>query len=326
MSVALVKPDHLGDLVLSVPAVRAAEKHFGAITLFVAERCRALARFLFPNVQIETINFPHLARTKGLAVNLALAGRKLEEFDRVLWLRNDPFIHEFAKDLKANQDFIQDDYSRHESVLQKEMLTRHLPNYSRTELFGEQRWPKHAKRIGLSIGSGFPTNQWPMVYWLELATALVRSDIGITLVAGPAEHRQIQLLNRVFPHFGRTVAGGDDYASFLDELSDLDLIVATDGGTGHLCSLAKPMLSIFASSPWRRFAPFGKGNVVVTRDLGCSPCCNFSMVEVNGCVTRECSVGIHPDLIASLVIEGLTESNSANAIVRRGTSHPVKSN
>jgi ADP-heptose:LPS heptosyltransferase len=326
LKVAIVKPDHLGDLVLSVPAIRAAEKYFGAITLFVSERCRGLAHFLFPNAQLQNINFPHLARSKVFAANLDAAGEKLEGFDLVLWLRNDPFIHKFATELKTSQDFIRDDYSTHEAVLQKEMLLRHLPNYSRTELFGEHRWPENIKRIGLSIGSGFPTNQWPMVYWVELAAALTGFGVEITLIAGPAEQQQTRLLNKAFPHFSRTVVGSDDYARFLDEISNLDLIIATDGGTGHLCSLAKPMLSIFASSPWRRFAPFGKDNVVITRDLSCSPCCNFSMAEVNGCMTRECSIGIYPDIIASILIEGLAELSSARAVMRRGTSHAIRPN
>jgi len=47
-SIAILKPDHLGDLVLSVPAIRAVRARYRNITLFVASSSRPLAGFLFP--------------------------------------------------------------------------------------------------------------------------------------------------------------------------------------------------------------------------------------------------------------------------------------
>ena len=321
MRIAVIKPDHLGDLVLSIPAIKAAQKHYGTISLFVSERSKSLAHFLFPGVEVHTINFPHLARGNEFIDNLTETGALIEKYDLILWLRNDPFIHQYTNRLKANQDFINDDYFAHETTLQREMLLRHLPSYSRTELFGAIRWPEVVSRVGLSIGSGFPNNQWPLVYWLQLATALMGAGLELTLIAGPAETRQAGLLSNCFPHFHATVIGSADYASFLGDISDLDLIIATDGGTAHLCSLVKPVLSIFGSSPWRRYAPFGRENVVLTRDLSCSPCCNFSMAEINGCMSRECIVGIYPEAVLSLLKFGPAIARPSQVFIRQGTSH-----
>lgn len=321
--VAVVKPDHLGDLILSTPAIRAAKRHFGEITLFVSDSTRPLARFLFPEIPLGSINFPHLARSNKPLLDLDASASALNNFDLVLWLREDPFISPFAGKIRATQDFASGGHLTHESAIQKRMMLRHVANYSRTDLFSPSpiHWPHHIRNVGLCIGSGFPTNRWPNVYWLQLASALSRAGLNLTLIAGPGELKDVALLAHSFkPGFARTVIGGADFKTFLDELEEVDVVVATDGGSAHICSLVKPVLSIFGSSPWRRYAPFGRANIVVTRDLGCSPCCNFSMEEVNGCMTRECIVGLEPDIVSTIL------SNGGNAplpriTVQHGTSH-----
>jgi heptosyltransferase-2 len=322
--VAVVKPDHLGDLILSVPAIRAAQNHFGAISLFVSDSTRPLAHFLFPDIELRSINFPHLTRNKHSPSDLDATAGALNEFDLVLWLRDDPFISPFAAErLKVEQDFASGGHLTHESAIQKRMMLRHVASYSRTKLFSAVpiHWPGVIRKIGLCIGSAFPTNRWPNVLWLQLASTLLRSGSELILIAGPGETRDVALLSRSLNGgFARIVVGGNDYRAFLDEIDDIDLVIATDGGSAHICSLHKPVLSIFGSSPWRRYAPFGRENIVLTRDLSCSPCCNFSMEEVNGCMTRECILGLDPKLVP-LILFGGNIPNNRRFVIQRGTSH-----
>jgi len=155
-----------------------------------------------------------------------------------------------------------------------------------------------------------------------LAERLTREGLEVTLIAGPGELKDAALLSRCLKNgFARTAVGGRDFDRFLDELDELDLIVATDGGSAHICSLRKPVLSIFGSSPWRRYAPFGRENIVITRDLGCSPCCNFSMEEVNGCMTRECILGIGPDSVLQILMSNPDNRTLPRKVVQSGTSH-----
>jgi ADP-heptose:LPS heptosyltransferase len=321
--VAVVKPDHLGDLILSVPAIRAAQNHFGAISLFVSDSTRPLAHFLFPELELRSINFPHLTRNKSIPFDLDTTACALNEFDLVLWLRDDPFIGAFAERVKVRQDFASGGYFTHESAIQKRMMLRHVENYSRTKLFSTVpiHWPGVIRKIGLCIGSAFPTNRWPNVVWLQLASTFLQSGLDLILIAGPGETKDVALLSRSLKGgFTRIVIGGTDFGAFLDEIADVDLIIATDGGSAHICSLHKPVLSIFGSSPWRRYAPFGCENVVLTRDLACSPCCNFSMEEVNGCMTRECIVGLEPELVPLIVFGGRMPTNR-RFVIQRGASH-----
>ena len=60
----------------------------------------------------------------------------------------------------------------------------------------------------------------------------------------------------------------------------VDLVIATDSGTAHLTSLVRPVISLCGGSPWTRFAPLGRYNVVLSRRYPCSPCWQF----VRGCI------------------------------------------
>jgi hypothetical protein len=94
------------------------------------------------------------------------------------------------------------------------------------------------------------------------------------------------------------LAGGTDYAGFLNELSDaVELVIATDSGTAHLAALARPILSLFGGSPWRRYAPLGRFNAVLTREVPCSPCRQFDRESINLCHTQECLTNLRPEQV-----------------------------
>src|SRR5262249_17062638 len=67
----------------------------------------------------------------------------------------------------------------------------------------------------------------------------------------------------------------------------VDLVVATDSGTAHLAALVCPVVSLFGGSPWRRYAPLGPFNAVVSRNEACSPCVQFDRSRLNTCHTQE---------------------------------------
>ena len=94
--VAVIKPDHLGDLVLSSPAIRALQRHFGQVTLLVSGTTLPLARFLFGAIELGVANCPHLAKQEAQILDPDKFAGELNAFDLVLWLRDDPVIRECA--------------------------------------------------------------------------------------------------------------------------------------------------------------------------------------------------------------------------------------
>jgi hypothetical protein len=324
--VAIIKPDHLGDLILASPAIRAfalAEQ----VVLHVGTSSRPLAQFLFPDMEIRSIDFPHLAREPVLPLNIADVANGLAAFDRVVILRDDDIMRSLAAAIGANAIVASGMHLTHDTLIHKRALLGLVPAYSRTNLFGPKPifWPGGIGRVGLCIATGFPNNLWPVRHWYDLARRLHQQGIIFRLLGGPGEHQTLAMLSSMLkpiPH--DVVEGSSQFADFLDRIEDLDLIVAGDGGTAHICSLRKPMLSLFGGSPWRRYAPFGFANLVMSRDLVCSPCLQFSTTEVNGCLTRECMTNITPkDVFRVVVSNGFDFSAVRQARVYRGASHLV---
>ena len=299
MKLAILKPDHLGDLVLSSPAIRAMTQAVPDATLFVASRCLALAKWLFPGVATQTLNLPHLTKHSAEAQ----AYPDLSGFDVVL-LRNDGVLGPDWIELRA-RSFVtyRNDNAIHQTLLDYGAARAVSPPYDIDGAFfggGEARLLQKAGRrphkVGLSIGSGFYTNVWPLVHWIALAQRLGRAGHEVYVVCGPAEAELGRLLlRRAGAPPRHLIEGGDDYAVLLEQVDEMDLVIASDGGTAHLCSLTTPVLSIFGSSPLYRYAPFGRANRLLTQELTCSPCVQFGERLVNGCLSVECMAAVTPE-------------------------------
>ena len=299
MTLAILKPDHIGDLVLSSAAIRCALARRPGSVLFVASSNLALARILFPAATIQAIDFPHLSKIKA-----GHAGYPdLRAFEHVMFLRADNRINPAWADLRCrNYSFPSDSHDHHQAMLDYGVAAALLGEYDIDSLhFGanlaamQQKASTPPQSIGLCIGSGFHANLWPAAHWLGLGEALLAAGRDVHVIAGPAEAGLgAALTSALGLPAQRLIRGGADIAAFLDQVGTLDRVVASDGGAAHLCSLRAPMLSIFGPSPFRRYAPYGVFNRLLTRDLSCSPCCQWTSTLVNGCLSNECITSITP--------------------------------
>ena len=280
-------------------------------------------------VDIRCVDFQHLARRPAPPINPKQIARDLYQFDFVFCLRDDPVVRELLDSARVPSPFAAGDDLTHETARQKRAVVEVIGPYSRTGLFAELpiHWPTASQNLGLCVAAGFPTNKWPNACWLDLASRLGRQGLFVTLIGGPGERDDLRLLSRLLPHVPHTVVqGGDDLGEFLDALDGVDLIVGSDGGTVHICSLRKPICSIFGSSPWRRYAPFGHDNVLITRDEVCSPCVQFSPDTVNGCLTRECMAAMDlgwssalPCPTGAIFVGSVARASSAALVIAKHT-------
>jgi heptosyltransferase-2 len=306
--------------------VRAVRSHYDEVALFVASGSRSLANFLFPDIpEMHSVDLRHLSRNGEAATSPDALVEQLNRFDQVLCLRDDPVMRTIVARLKVPYVVASGSHLVHETSVQKRAVEQICGHYSRTRLFSglPHEWPVAPRHVALCIASGFPTNRWAQVYWVDLAHRLAAQNITVTLIGGPIECDELHVLSgllRRVPH--DILIGSSDFAGFLDALDPIDIVIATDGGTAHICSLRKPVCSIFGSSPWRRYAPFGRSNVVVTRDELCSPCVQLSSAELNGCVTRECMARLHPTTIMQVISSnGFDFSTIRGVRAERGISH-----
>lgn len=309
--ITVLKPDHLGDLVLSIPAINKLIEFSSELELYVHPSVKFLAEFLFPQIQIHTISFFHLSKnsqfeSKGYEGYI----EAFNQSDLFVALRNDAIINEqIVEKIHVPVVQIQNSMSIHESELHKQALKDKIENYDQFDYFFDfQKKVNQAfsdiKKVGFVVSAGFYNNSLSVGQWYGLANEIKRKyNSEIFLIGGPQEVAILNVLKHLLSLEQKNIIiGSKDLVGFLESISILDYVVATDSGTSHLVSLAKiPQISIFGPSPFLRYSPIGKDNFVVTKNLNCSPCSQFVQKEVNLCLSRECMSGDWWPSIASRV-------------------------
>jgi heptosyltransferase-2 len=320
MRVAVLKPDHLGDMILAAPAIAALRRRFRELTLLCHSETLPLADRLFAGLSLRPIHLPHLDRTRCQDPD----SRPLRElrgcYDLIVALRWDPQIKSHLDDSDIPyQASERDGLDVHVAVEQRDLLTPCTGHYDIQSSYAypgapPAELPRQPRAIGLCIAAGYPLNAWPLNHWLGLAERLARCGVEIVFIGGPQETVRLRILaDALAASVGRTprvLCGNQDFGQFLRALAgSVEVVIASDSGTAHLASLVRPILSIFGGSPWRRFAPLGEYNAIVTRQLPCSPCPQFDRQLMNACSTRECLANLLPAQVEACLeahLEGRT--------------------
>jgi heptosyltransferase-2 len=312
VKVGVLKPDHLGDLILSAPALTALERRFSDLTLFCHPKNVPLARHLFPRIRALPFHLPHLDKERSGPPEAGQLLRLLRrEIDTLICLRWDGE----SERLLTTPEI---DYhtpgpgliDRHIAVEQHELVARFtgpydlLATYSYPGCSPVSGRPSQPRTIGLCIAAGFRLNAWPLGHWQELALRLHRHGIRIVLLGGPVEIPKLRVLQNALKqglgYEPQVILGSTDFAATLERIANqVDLVVATDSGAGHLAALVRPVVSLFGGSPWKRFAPLGHHNLILSRRYPCSPCTQFTRVVLNSCHTQECLVNLQPRQVYS---------------------------
>jgi heptosyltransferase-2 len=298
----ILKPDHIGDLILAAPAVRYLACRVPDVRLFVDANNLELAHTLFPDLDTQGVTLSHLKKNDaGDRLELAESLADVSECDQVVCLRTDAVLNRGRlRGLFRRSIFVSGDNYRHESLTTRDQLGPFFGQYDCEEFWpGQQRpWPTQPRRIAFSMGSGFPGNRWSVLRWAELGRLLSAQGCEIFVLRTPREQGEVATLARTLDLPEENIIDCSSILALLAQLKALDVVVASDGGAGHICSLALPVLTIAGSVPFRRFAPFGRTNRVITLDLPCSPCINYLSEAINGCFSYECSYGIDATAVA----------------------------
>jgi ADP-heptose:LPS heptosyltransferase len=300
---AILKPDHIGDLILAAPAIRYLARRIEDVRLFVDANNLELAQTLFPGIDTRGVSLGHLKKSEaGGRLELAESLAGVSECDQVVCLRTDAVLNRGRlRGLFRRSIFVSGDNFRHESLTNRDQLGPFFGRYDCEDFWpGLQRpWPTQPQRIAFSMGSGFPGNRWSVLRWAELGLLLLAQGCDIFVLRTPREQGEVATLARTLDLPDENIIDCSSIPALLTQLRALDVVIASDGGAGHICSLALPVLTIAGSVPFRRFAPFGRANRVITLDLPCSPCINYLSEAINGCFTYECSYGIDAAAVAA---------------------------
>jgi heptosyltransferase-2 len=308
--VSILKPDHLGDLILAAPAIAALRRRFSEVTLLCHPKNLPLAEHLFPGLQARPLHLPHLDKDFTTDIDRGARRRLLKEsVDLLICLRWDGQSERLLTTPEVEYLTPGPGHSeRHVAAEQRELILPFTGPYDILKSYSYAHKPVPSERpsrlatVGLCIAAGFQLNSWPINNWLGLAERLSRHGTKVVLIGGPAELGRLQILadavDSSLHYRPRVIVGGNDFGATLQAVwEQVDLIVANDSGTAHLVALVRPVISLFGGSPWRRFAPLGRHNVVLCRRYLCSPCQQFNRVAVNTCHTQECLTNLTPEQV-----------------------------
>lgn len=320
--IAILKPDHLGDFVLSLPAIHELLARFDA-DVILSTKVAQVARQLLPQARILEADFVHLGKPTSTA-----GGSQhdrfpnLSRYDLVVGLRLDQVLDPAWYKIYTKLYLASESGDRHESESHMLALAPLLGCYNIHDVFGRIQfqiselldawstspnvtYSPQEKCVGFSIGSGFAGNSWSPANWIKLGCKLLADGYQIKILGGSSEAAISDFIaSRMTSITGGSVtviSGGNEILSFLSHVRSCRVVVASDGGTAHLCSLVAPIISLFGGSPHRKFRPLGRKNVVVTKGYACSPCIQYYSSVVNGCLGRECIDTINPDIVFDLI-------------------------
>ena len=165
-----------------------------------------------------------------------------------------------------------------------------------------------------------PFSRWKKKLWdyekfSALGRAIVeRHGLSAAVVGGPSQRETAERICRGMGGGGFNLAGALDLQGLAALMRLARFSVTLDSGPMHISVAAgTPVVALFGpTAPWRT-GPFGRGHVVVRRDLPCSPCFR------KRCADPVCMSGITVQEVLRAV-EGLRPGGMRDGSTRPGAA------
>ncbi len=134
--------------------------------------------------------------------------------------------------------------------------------------------------IAIFPGASHPSRRWGKDRYLEVARFLVGMGLKVAVVGGPGEKEEGEYVaSALSPGRVANATGARSLRESMEILGRCRGLVTADSGIMHLAALmGLPTLSLFGPGIVEKWAPRGKGHMVVKLDLPCSPCTRFGTV------------------------------------------------
>ena len=319
-------PNWLGDVVMSLPAVRAIRAIFSHAHITVVARPSVSELYARESSVDQVIRY----EARGLSAKRAFAlTLRAERFDCAILLQNafDAALMAWMARIPERIGYNRDargwlltraidmpepgEIPRHERFYYLELLRRagmmeHFPETIAIRLDGIPEARKTGARhlaslgisgpvIGISPGAAFGTaKRWLPERFAEAAVKLS----GSVLVFGSAAERDLCALVAAATG-GRTLAGETSLSEFIGLASVCRLFLTNDSGAMHVASaLGVPTVAIFGATDDTTTGPTGDNARVVRAHAECSPCLLRECPIDHRCMTRVTS-----DAVASAAVQ-----------------------
>ena len=129
--------------------------------------------------------------------------------------------------------------------------------------------------LGLNPGAAFgAAKRWLPERFAAVAELVSRrTGTRVAIVGGPGERPLAEAIAGAMRAPVRVLCGETTLPELVGVLSQLRLLVTNDSGPMHVAAaLGVPLLAIFGSTDWRETAPVGERARVVREPVECAPC------------------------------------------------------
>ena len=149
--------------------------------------------------------------------------------------------------------------------------------------FSEARISAPVFAVNPFSSSGSAYKRWDIKQYGALIKK-IRDEIGahVLILWGPGEKKEAEHLKQIAGN-GVSLSCKTDVLQLFALLKKVGMYIGGDTGVMHLAVFADtPVVAIFGPTDVKINAPYGQGNIVVRKDLPCSPCKN------KDCRDRKC--------------------------------------
>jgi len=132
------------------------------------------------------------------------------------------------------------------------------------------------RKVGISIGSPWPSKMWPSEHVVSLAKTLTSKGMDVYLL-GDAHSAQLgeEITREIGSPLVQNYVGKTTLAEWVTKISTLDILISPDSAAVHVASdLGVPVIGLFGPTvPEFGFAPWRKSSLVLgLKNLPCRPC------------------------------------------------------
>lgn len=153
---------------------------------------------------------------------------------------------------------------------------------SADRLLGPGEW------VGLNPGAAFgPAKRWPHTRFAAVADRLVeRMDARVAILGAASERPLAEAVAAAMGHPARVLAGETSLADLVGVLARLRVLVTNDSGPMHMASaLGTPVAAVFGPTDPRETAPVGPARLL-GEPVHCAPCGLRACPIDHRCMTR----------------------------------------
>jgi heptosyltransferase-2 len=128
--------------------------------------------------------------------------------------------------------------------------------------------------VGINSGASYGTaKRWLPERFAAVGDMLAREGAQVALVGGPAERPVAEAIAAQMAAPARVLCGETTLPEMVGVLSHLRGLVTNDSGPMHVAAaLGVPVVAVFGPTDWRETHPVGDGHRLVREPVHCSPC------------------------------------------------------